>query len=147
MAIGVVTGGICLLAIGLKNRFGYDDALDVVGVHLVGGLLGSVLLGFFADHSINAAVAHEGVLLGGGAELLTDQVVAALVTLAFSFVASLLLAKAIDRVIGLRVSLDAELEGLDRSQHAETAYALNELMSNLGSLAHPTADHEPARSH
>jgi Amt family ammonium transporter len=144
--IGLVTGGICLLAIGLKNRFGYDDSLDVVGVHLVGGLLGSVLLGFFADHSVNAVVSHEGVFLGGGGELLKDQVVAAAVTLVFSFVVSFVLAKVIDRAIGLRVSIDEELEGLDRSQHAETAYAMNELMSNIGTLTHPTTDHEGVRT-
>src|SRR4051812_32185800 len=143
--IGFVTGGICLLAISLKNKFGYDDSLDVVGVHLVGGLLGSILLGFFADHAVNSVVSHEGVFLGGGGELLKDQVVAALVTLAFSFVVSFILAKVIDKTIGLRVSVDEELEGLDRSQHAETAYALNELMSNMGSLSHPADEHESVR--
>jgi Amt family ammonium transporter len=119
----------------------------VVGVHLVGGLLGSILLGFFADHAVNGIVSHEGVFLGGGGELLKDQVVAALVTLAFSFVVSFVLAKVIDKTIGLRVTVDEELEGLDRSQHAETAYALNELMSNLGTLSHPTTASEPARTH
>jgi Amt family ammonium transporter len=145
--IGFVTGGICLLAISLKNRFGYDDSLDVVGVHLVGGLLGSILLGFFADHSINAIVGHEGVFLGGGGELLKDQVVAALVTLAFSFVVSFVIAKVLDVTMGLRVSTDEELEGLDRSQHAETAYALNELMSNLGTLTHAEPAKQPAHQH
>jgi Amt family ammonium transporter len=134
--IGFVTGGVCLLAIGLKDRFGYDDSLDVVGVHLVGGVMGSVLLGFFADHAVNEAVTHDGLFLGGGAELLKDQVVAALVTFVFSFVVSFVLAKVIDLVMGIRVSDEDELEGLDRSQHAETAYALNELAGNLGTLTH-----------
>jgi Amt family ammonium transporter len=145
--IGFVTGGVCLVAIGLKNRLGYDDALDVVGVHLVGGLMGSILLGAFADHSINAIVSHEGLFLGGGTALLVDQIVASVVTLVFSFTVSYAIAKVIDKVIGLRVDLDAELEGLDRSQHAETAYSLSELTSNLGTLTHPAADHEPARLH
>ena len=137
IGIGFVTGGICLLAIGLKNRFGYDDSLDVVGVHLVGGIVGSLLLGLFADHTVNAAVRHEGLFLGGGADLLLDQATAVAATLAYSFIVSYILARVIDRVIGLRVSPDAELEGLDRSQHSETAYALNELTGNLGTLTHP----------
>jgi len=95
----------------------------VVAVHLVGGLLGSILLGLFADSSINGLVTHEGLLLGGGGELLKDQVVASVVVLAFSFVASLIIGKVIDVVIGLRVDEAAEEEGLDISQHAETAYA------------------------
>ena len=137
IGIGFVTGGICLLAIGLKNRFGYDDSLDVVGVHLVGGIMGSLLLGLFADHTVNQIVVHEGLLLGGGPELLLDQVVAVIATLAYSFMVSYVLARLIDRFIGLRVSPDAELAGLDRSLHSETAYALNELTGNLGTLTHP----------
>jgi ammonium transporter, Amt family len=92
-------------------------------VHLVGGLAGSILLGFFADSAINGVVADEGVFLGGGAELLVDQIVASVVTIAFSFVVSLVIAKVIDVTMGLRVSESAEQEGLDISQHAEEAYA------------------------
>jgi Amt family ammonium transporter len=90
---------------------------------LVGGLVGSILLGFFADASINAVVTNEGVFLGGGTELLVDQIVASVVTIGFSFVASLIIAKAIDLSIGLRVDESDEEEGLDLSLHAETAYA------------------------
>jgi ammonium transporter, Amt family len=134
--IGFLAGGLCLLAISLKNRFRYDDALDVVGVHLVGGLVGSVLLGFFADDKINSIVENKGVFIGGGGDLLVDQVVASLVTLVFSFVVSYIIAKVIDATVGLRVSPEAELEGLDKSQHAESGYALNELTSNIGTLSH-----------
>ncbi len=122
IAIGFLAGVICLLAIRLKNRFNYDDSLDVIGVHLVGGLLGSMLLGLFADESVNE-VGVDGLLLGGGGELLVDQLVASVATFGFSFVVSLALAKVIDMTIGLRVTLDEELEGLDRSVHAESAYA------------------------
>ena len=101
----------------------FDDSLDVVAVHLVGGLVGSILLGFFADASVNSAVAHEGLFLGGGFELLKDQVVASLVTLVFSFVVTIVIATAIDRTMGLRVDETDEQLGLDLSQHAETAYA------------------------
>jgi ammonium transporter, Amt family len=121
--IGLVTGAVCYLALGLKKAFGFDDSLDVIAVHLVGGLVGSLLLGLFADASINPVVTNEGVFLGGGADLLVDQVVASVVTLAYSFVASLIIGKVIDIVIGLRVSDEDELQGLDLSQHAEVAYA------------------------
>jgi Amt family ammonium transporter len=121
--IGFAAGVICCFALGIKKTFKFDDSLDVVAVHLVGGLAGSILLGFFADAAVNRAVVHEGVFLGGGTELLVDQVVAATVTFAFSFVATLLIAKVIDMTMGLRVDEAAEDEGLDISQHAETAYA------------------------
>ena len=77
--IGAFAGIVCCLALGLKKAFKFDDSLDVIAVHLVGGLVGSILLGFFADASINAVVTNEGVFLGGGAELLNDQVVASVV--------------------------------------------------------------------
>jgi len=134
--IGFVAGGLCLLAISLKNRFGYDDALDVVGVHLVGGIVGSLLLGLFADTAVNGIVTDEGLFLGGGADLFIDQLVATVVVMVFSFVVSYLIAKVIDLAIGIRISPEAELEGLDRSQHAESGYSLNELTSNMGTLSH-----------
>ena len=121
--IGLVAGAVCYLALGIKKAFGFDDSLDVVAVHLVGGLVGSLLLGLFADASINGAVSNEGLFLGGGADLLVDQVVASVVTLVFSFVASIVIAKVIDVTIGLRVTEAAEDQGLDLSQHAEVAYA------------------------
>jgi ammonium transporter, Amt family len=121
--IGLIAGAVCYLALGIKKAFGFDDSLDVIAVHLVGGLVGSLLLGFFADAAINPAVVNEGVFLGGGGDLLVDQIVASVVTLAYSFVVSLVIGKAIDVTIGLRVSDEAEDEGLDLSQHAEVAYA------------------------
>jgi ammonium transporter, Amt family len=121
--IGAVTGAVCYLALGLKKTFQFDDSLDVIAVHLVGGLVGSLLLGFFADASINSAVADEGLFLGGGTSLLVAQIVAAVVTLVFSFAASLALGKVIDLTIGLRVTEADEDLGLDLSQHAEVAYA------------------------
>jgi Amt family ammonium transporter len=121
--IGAFTGIVCCLALGIKKRFRFDDSLDVIAVHLVGGLVGSILLGFFADAAVNSAVVHEGVFFGGGTELLKDQVIASVVVLAFSFVATLIIGKAIDMTMGLRVDEAAEDVGLDISQHAETAYA------------------------
>jgi Amt family ammonium transporter len=89
--IGLIAGAVCYLALGIKKTFGFDDSLDVVAVHLVGGLVGSLLLGFFADASINPAVTNEGVFLGGGGSLLADQALASVVTLAYSFVVSLII--------------------------------------------------------
>jgi Amt family ammonium transporter len=121
--IGFVAGAVCYLALGIKKAFKLDDSLDVIAVHLVGGLVGSILLGFFADSAINGVVTNEGVFLGGGGDLLVDQIVASVVTLAFSFAVSFVLAKVIDMTMGLRIDEAAEDEGLDLSQHAETAYA------------------------
>ena len=126
LVIGGLAGGICFLAIQLKFRFGYDDSLDVVAVHLVGGILGSLLLAVFSDKAVNALGA-DGILNGGGTALLADQLVAVGATLVFSFVLSYVIAKGVDATIGLRVSEDEEAQGLDMTQHAESAYALTEV--------------------
>ena len=117
IAIGLIAGVLCFLAIRLKFKLGYDDSLDVVAVHLVGGITGSVLLGIFATEEIG------GLLAGGGSELFGKQLVAVGATLVWTFVISYILAKMIDATIGLRVKPDEEAEGLDLSQHAETAYS------------------------
>jgi len=122
IAIGAVAGVVCYFAIQLKYRLGYDDSLDVVGVHLVGGLVGSILLGFFADTGVNALGADG--LFFGGSDLIVDQLVAIGATVAYSGIVSFVLAKVIDLVVGLRVTPDQEAEGLDTAIHAETAYAL-----------------------
>ena len=121
--IGLIAGAVCYLALGIKKAFRFDDSLDVIAVHLVGGLVGSLLLGLFADSAINEAVVNEGLFLGGGADLLVDQTIASVVTLVYSFTVSLVLGKAIDVSMGLRVSEEDEDTGLDLSQHAEVAYA------------------------
>jgi Amt family ammonium transporter len=122
MAFGLVAGVGCFYAIQLKYRFGYDDSLDVVGVHLVGGVIGGVLLGFFAESSaIPGAEFLDGVLFGGGS-LLWRQIVSIVVVLVYSFSVSWLIAKVLDMTIGLRVSDESELTGLDQTEHAETAY-------------------------
>jgi Amt family ammonium transporter len=128
VAIGLIAGAACFLAISLKYRFHYDDALDVIGVHLVGGIVGSLLVGVFATKAVNANGA-DGLLAGGGAHLIGEQALAVAVTMVFSFAVSFALAKLVDATIGLRVSPDEELEGLDTTQHAETGYNLRELGS------------------
>lgn len=126
IAIGAAAGAVCFLALGLKHAFGFDDSLDVVAVHLVGGLLGSILLGLFADQGINEAVVNEGLLLGGGGSLLIDQVVASVAVLAYSFIVSFAIAKAIDVVIGMRMDEADEEQGMDLALHAESAYAVGD---------------------
>jgi Amt family ammonium transporter len=122
IAIGVVAGVLCASAVGLKYRLGFDDSLDVVGVHLVGGLAGTLLIGVFGFGGDSGGQA--GLLYGGGFGLLGKQAVAAVVVMAYSFVVTLALAAALRRVQGLRVSRDAELGGIDEHEHAETAYSL-----------------------
>jgi Amt family ammonium transporter len=122
IVIGFIAGVVCFLAIQLKFRFGYDDSLDVVGVHLVGGIIGSLLLGVFADSKVNSLGADG--LLFGGTDLIVDQLVAVGATIVFSGLVSVVLAKAIDLTIGLRIAPEQEEIGMDQSLHAESGYAL-----------------------
>jgi Amt family ammonium transporter len=121
IAIGFAAGIICCLAVGLKNKFKFDDALDVVGVHLVGGVLGALLIGLFATKMTNSAGAN-GVFYSGGWTLMGHQAVAVAAVVAYSFVATYILAQILDKTIGLRVNEEVEATGLDVSQHGETAY-------------------------
>ena len=121
LVIGAIAGILCYRALGIKERMSWDDSLDVIAVHLVGGLVGTLLLGFFADTTVNAD-GFDGLFYGGGFELLKDQAVAALAVGAFSFAVTYAIAVGIHKTIGLRVDPDEELAGLDQTQHAESAY-------------------------
>ena len=125
IAIGAAAGIVCYLAINLKFKFGYDDSLDVVAVHLVGGLLGSLLLGLFADASVNPA-GTDGVFYGGGWSLFGEQVIAVVAVGLFSGIVSLVIAMVLKAVLpkGIRATEEEEEEGLDLTQHSETGYAL-----------------------
>ena len=125
IAIGLVAGVVCAYAVRLKFKLGYDDSLDVVGVHLVGGLLGALLTGVFADTAINSAGA-DGLIAGGGLALLGKQVVAVGATILFSFAVTFVILKAVQATIGLRVTESDELSGVDLAQHSEAGYALTE---------------------
>jgi Amt family ammonium transporter len=124
--IGLIAGAICFFACSIKFKFGYDDALDVVGVHLVGGIVGSLLLGLFADRAFNPAVTHQGVFVNGSWELMGDQLLAVGSTLVWSGVLTFVIVKVLDLVIpgGIRVSEEDEETGLDLTQHSEVGYAL-----------------------
>ncbi|MDQ1025822.1 Amt family ammonium transporter [Streptomyces umbrinus] len=120
IAVGVVAGLLCAMAVGLKYKFGYDDSLDVVGVHLVGGVVGSLLIGFLATGGGQSDVA--GLFYGGGLDQFWKQCAGVFAVLAYSLVASAVLAFLIDKTIGMRVSEDDEIAGIDQAEHAETAY-------------------------
>jgi Amt family ammonium transporter len=120
--IGAVGGAVALFAVNLKHKGGYDDALDVVGVHGAAGIVGTLLVGVFASRVVNPGIRFDGLVDGGGAHLLGVQALAVVVTIAWAFCITWLLATAVQRTVGLRVDEIVELEGLDGAIHAETAY-------------------------
>ncbi len=138
IAVGAIAGILCALAVGLKFRFGYDDSLDVVGVHLVGGLVGTLLIGFLATASSPAGV--DGLFYGGGVDQLWRQAVGALAVIVYCGVLSLIIALALKFTIGLRISDEAEVTGIDESEHAETGYDFSTLRSSGGGLGTPRPD-------
>lgn len=124
LIVGVLAGVICALAVGMKYRFGIDDSLDVVGVHLVGGLVGTLLIGFLATDLAPNGV--NGLLYGGGLEQLGKQAIGAFSVLAYSFVIAGILALLLRAAGVLRVSKDDEVGGIDLAAHAESGYELGE---------------------
>ena len=133
LAIGVIAGAVCAFAVSLKYKLGYDDSLDVVGVHLVGGLTGTILIGFFATKEVNA-LGGDGIFYGGGFSLLGKQAVAAGAVMAYSFVLTLVIAIAIKKTIGFRVSEEAEQVGIDEAEHAESGYEFSSLRGGGNTL-------------
>jgi Amt family ammonium transporter len=120
--IGALAGFFCYMAVLAKPKLGYDDALDVVGVHMVGGIWGALATGLFASKAVNDAGA-DGLFFGNAAQF-GIQAVAVGVTLVYSFVISLILLKILDATMGLRVEADDEVAGLDLAEHQETGYSL-----------------------
>jgi Amt family ammonium transporter len=127
--LGALAGGVCALAVALKYRLGYDDSLDVVGVHLVAGWLGCLAIGLFADaaaspllRGADGAADTNGLFHGGGVDLLGRQALGALIVNVLSFVAAAALAYLVDRTIGFRAETETEVEGIDVAEHAESAY-------------------------
>jgi Amt family ammonium transporter len=120
--IGLIAGTVCCFAVGLKTKAGYDDALDVVGVHFVGGLVGSLLIGFFSEPDYFGSEVMAGLFHDGGAKLLGEQALANGVTIVYSFVVTALIMLVLKATIGVRVSAETEAAGLDLVEHAETAY-------------------------
>ena len=124
VVIGVFAGVFCSLAVSLKFRFGFDDSLDVVGVHLVAGVWGSLAIGLFGAQAVNS-IGLNGLLYGGGTKLLIMQAWGVGLVAAYSFVVTLIIAFAIEKTIGFRIKPDKEIEGIDLNEHAESAYELS----------------------
>jgi Amt family ammonium transporter len=139
VAIGAIAGAVCAWAVGLKYKLGYDDSLDVVGVHLVGGIIGTVLIGVFSTSE--GAGGIDGLLYGGGVGSLGDQALGALVAITFSGVLTLIIGLAIKYTIGLRLLEEDEVEGIDFVAHGESAYDIHTSGggSSTGVLAAKTA--------
>jgi len=127
VVIGFLAGVICALAVGLKYKFGFDDALDVVGVHLVGGIVGSLAIGFFGSSKVNS-LGLDGLFYGGGTTLLGKQALGVGLVMAYSFVMTLIIGFLIEKTIGFRVKSENELAGVDLSEHAESAYEMGGIL-------------------
>jgi Amt family ammonium transporter len=123
VVIGFFAGIFCALAVGLKYVFNFDDSLDVVGLHLVGGLWGCLSIGLFGSSAINN-LGLDGIFYGGGTALLGKQALGVFSVMAYSFIATLIIGFIIDKTIGFRVKPEAEIAGIDYDQHAETGYEL-----------------------
>jgi len=123
VVLGLFSGIFCSLAVSLKYKFGFDDSLDVVGVHLVGGIWGSLAVGLFGTTAVNS-LSVDGLLYGGGTDLLVKQAFGVAVVAGYSFIATLIIGYAIEKTIGFRVSKEVEVEGIDLKEHAESAYEL-----------------------
>ncbi|WP_029114933.1 ammonium transporter [Mycobacterium sp. URHB0044] len=130
LVIGVVAGVACALAVGLKYKLGYDDSLDVVGVHLVGGLIGTLMIGLVAAPETYNGVA--GLFYGGGFDQLWRQAVGAGAVLLYSAIGTTILALIVKYTVGLRISDEDESSGIDEGEHAETAYDFATSGSSLG---------------
>ncbi|MEY3148747.1 MAG: hypothetical protein RL029_21 [Actinomycetota bacterium] len=127
VVIGFIAGVVCALAVGLKYKLGYDDALDVVGVHLVGGIIGSLAIGFLGSSAVNS-VGLDGIFYGGGIDLLAKQALGVGLVFAYSFVATLIIGFLIEKTIGFRVQSEKELIGVDQTEHAESAYEIGGIL-------------------
>ena len=121
VVIGFIAGILCSLAVGLKYIFKIDDSLDVVGVHLVGGIWGSLSIGIFGSSAVNS-IGLDGLAYGGGSALLSKQLLGVGLVFAYSFVATLIIGFAIEKTMGFRIKRESELEGIDLVEHAESAY-------------------------
>jgi len=124
LVVGALAGAVCALAVGLKYKLNYDDSLDVVGVHLVGGLVGTLIIGILATQANVETLGYgsAGLLYGGGLDQLVRQVIAAVAVLVYSFVVTYMIGLAIDKTIGFRVEEEVEVSGIDQAEHLETAY-------------------------
>lgn len=141
LIVGLVAGVVCALAVGLKFKLGFDDSLDVVGVHLVGGLAGTLLVGLLAapeSVAINGVTGvSKGLFCGGGWDQLEKQAVGAFSVLAYSFIVTTILAFILKFTIGIRLNPEAEASGIDEAEHAESGYDFAVPTSSVLPPCHP----------
>ncbi|MFI6793820.1 ammonium transporter [Nonomuraea sp. NPDC050383] len=145
LLIGLIAGAVCAYAVGLKYKLNYDDSLDVVGVHLVGGVIGAVSLGFLAAYPF-LEQQNKGLFYGGGLTQLGLQVLGPVAIGGYSFVVTWVLGKIIDKVMGFRVPEDQEVTGIDITTHAETGYDLGTVhASGVASPSGPAVSPAPKK--
>jgi Amt family ammonium transporter len=139
IVVGLVAGALCSVAVGLKNRFRFDDSLDVVGVHAVGGAAGALLIGFLANPTVTGILTPAkgdgpaGLLYGGGLGQLGKQAIGVLMVGVYSFVVTWIIGKVLDRTMGLRIGEEDEVSGIDLAVHAESAYEIGTVHGGSGS--------------
>ena len=124
--IGFIASMLCFLALGMKKKFNYDDSLDVVGIHGVGGIVGALMIGFFADSSVASLATGdlEGLFFSSSGELLLNQFIAVICTIAYSALGTLVIAWVLKKTVGLRTTDEAQISGLDHSEHSSSSYLL-----------------------
>jgi ammonium transporter, Amt family len=138
--VGLVAGALCSVAVGLKGRFGFDDSLDVVGVHAVGGAAGALLIGFLATPTVTGILTAAkgdgpaGLFYGGGLSQLGKQCIGVVMVGAYSFVVTWIIGKVLDKIMGLRITDEDEVNGIDFAVHAETAYEIGTPHGSSGGL-------------
>jgi Amt family ammonium transporter len=126
--VGLIAGALCSVAVGMKSKFGFDDSLDVVGVHAVGGAAGALLIGFLATPTVTGILTPAkgdgpaGLLYGGGLSQLGKQAIGVVMVGVYSFVLTWIIGKILDKIMGLRVTDEDEMSGIDLAVHAESAY-------------------------
>ncbi|MBF0662862.1 ammonium transporter [Rhodococcus sp. (in: high G+C Gram-positive bacteria)] len=136
LAIGVVSGAVSCFAVGWKFKMGYDDSLDVVAIHLMGGVVGTTLIAFIATAAAPAGV--DGLFFGGGIDFLGRQIVAMAAVFAYSFAVTFLIAKVLDKTMGIRVDAETEKIGIDVPVHGETAYVMDSFAAGAPSKMRPS---------
>ncbi|MDQ4103465.1 MAG: ammonium transporter [Actinomycetota bacterium] len=141
IAVGAIAGALCALAVSIKFRLGFDDSLDVVAVHLVGGLVGTLMIGFLATAAAPAGV--NGLFYGGGTDQLWRQAVAAGAVMTYSFTAAVIIARLLKFTIGLRLDREAELAGIDETEHAEAGYEFSSIYAGGASPNSRVAQEAP----
>jgi Amt family ammonium transporter len=142
IVLGLLGGALCSCTIGIKHKLGFDDSLDVVGVHLVGGAFGAISLGFLACYPLIAGQ-RKGLFFGGGIEQLGVQVLGPVVVGLYSFGMAWIIGKIIDKTMGFRISEEDEISGIDLAEHAETAYDLGSVHALPGATPGAVSSAKP----